>query len=75
MGGFLFCTLSLISKTSDSKSEVRGAYPLECVSIINRSGYMTKKKLTKEELKQKQKAGRRLDANIEKYLRETSKGR
>lgn len=35
---------------------------------------MTKKKLTKKELKQKQKAGRRLDANIEKYLRETSKG-
>ena len=37
-----------------------------------RSDYMTKKKLSKEELKQKQKAGRRLDANIEKFLRETS---
>lgn len=34
-------------------------------------GYVEK---LKEELKQKQKAGRRLDANIEKYLRETSKG-
>lgn len=36
---------------------------------------MTKKKLTKEELKQKQKAGRSLDANIEKFLKATSKGR
>ena len=43
---------------------------------MNQRGiYMAKKKLTKEELKQKQKAGRKLDANIEKFLRETSRRR
>ncbi len=33
---------------------------------------MAKEKLTKEEIKQK--AGRRLDENIRKYLEETGKG-
>lgn len=36
---------------------------------------MTKKKLTKEQLKQKQKAGRKLDENIEKFFRETGRRR
>jgi len=50
----------------------------EATSVVSgrqhkRSVYMTKKKLSKEELKQKQKAGRKLDANIRKYLKETSK--
>lgn len=43
---------------------------------MNQRGiYMTKRKLTKDQVKQKQKAGRKLDENIEKFLRETSRRR
>lgn len=36
---------------------------------------MTNEKPTQGELERKKKAGRKLDANIEKFLKETSKGR